>query len=111
MRREAVTRKRRAEVFRDNGGICHLCTRRVAPGEAWEVEHVKPVGLGGTDSPDNLKPAHVDCHKGKTRKDVKIMRKADRALKAHVLPSKSRRQIKSRGFQKWKPNVKQLEDL
>lgn len=82
--RPSISAARRAAIFRDAGGICHLCTRKIAQGEPWEVEHVKARGLGGSDGSDNLKPAHIDCHAGKTRKDRAIMADADRALIRHV---------------------------
>ena len=74
----------RAKIFRDNDGICHICTRKIAVGEPWHDEHVKPKGLKGSNDLSNRKPAHIDCHAGKTRQDVAIMRKADRQLKRHV---------------------------
>lgn len=82
--RPSFTRFQRATIFRDNDGICHLCTRGIAPGEPWEVEHVKPRAFKGGDGPENLRPAHIDCHAGKTRKERVVIAKADRALKAHV---------------------------
>ena len=79
-----ITPTKRAQVFRDNEGICYLCTRKIAHGEAWDVEHITPKALGGTDDAPNLKPAHKDCHKPKTANDVKSIRKADRAGKKHA---------------------------
>lgn len=79
-----TTSLERAKVFRANGGVCYLCDRKIAPGEKWEVEHIKAKGLGGSNDPDNLRPAHIDCHAGKTRRDVAIMRKADRQGKKHL---------------------------
>lgn len=76
-----MTPTKRAQVFRDNGGICYLCTRKIAHGEAWDVEHITPKALGGTDDASNLKPAHKDCHKPKTASDIKSIRKADRSAK------------------------------
>jgi hypothetical protein len=84
IKRTRFTSKRRAEIFRDAGGKCHLCDRKIAPAEKWEVEHRKPLALGGTNEAENLAPAHVDCHAGKSRAEIKIVRKADRQLKAHV---------------------------
>lgn len=81
---------KRAAVFRDNNGICHICEREIAPGEPWEIEHPKARGLGGSDDDDNLKPAHIDCHAGKTKKDRAIMADADRALLRHVGLRRSR---------------------
>lgn len=78
--RPKFSNQKRAAILRDNGKICHLCKRRIAPGEPWDVEHVKARGLGGSDNDENLRPAHVDCHAGKTKKDRAIMADADRAL-------------------------------
>jgi 5-methylcytosine-specific restriction protein A len=89
--RPTISAARRAAIFRDNGGVCYLCERKIAPGEHWHVEHVKARGLGGSDSDENLRPAHVDCHAPKTRKDRAIMADADRALIRHVgLKTRSR---------------------
>jgi 5-methylcytosine-specific restriction endonuclease McrA len=85
-KRKSFSNRERAEIFRDTSGICHLCQRPIGPGEEWDVEHVTPKGLGGSDDPENLRPAHVDCHRGpggKTSDDRAKMAKADRlALKA-----------------------------
>jgi 5-methylcytosine-specific restriction protein A len=81
--RPSFTRHQRAAIFRDCGGICHICSRKIAPGEPWQVEHVKARGLGGSDKSENLRPAHIDCHAGKTKKDRAIMADADSALLKH----------------------------
>ena len=55
--RKGTTRAQRARnkrVVRDGGGICHLCGH---PG-ADAADHVVPLSKGGTDTVDNLKPAH-----------------------------------------------------
>lgn len=99
--RPSFSAARRAAIFRDNDGVCHICTRKIAAGEPWQVEHVKARGLQGPDTDDNLRPAHVDCHAGKTRKDRAIMADADRALLRHVgLKPKPKQKIRSRGFEK-----------
>lgn len=92
---------KRAAIFRDCNGICHICTRKIAQGEPWEIEHVKARGLQGSDEDDNLRPAHIDCHAGKTRKDRAVMAEADRALIRHVgLKKKSRAWGKRFGWRK-----------
>lgn len=89
--RPSFSAHKRAAIFRDNGGICWICTRKIAQGEPWEIEHVKARGLQGSDDDDNLRPAHVDCHAGKSKKDRAVMAEADRALIRHVgLKKKSR---------------------
>ena len=47
-------RARNAKVVRDGGGICHLCGH---PG-ADAADHVVPLAQGGSDTIDNLRPAH-----------------------------------------------------
>jgi 5-methylcytosine-specific restriction endonuclease McrA len=44
-------------ILRD-GGICHLCGM---PG-ATTADHMIPRKLGGPDTLDNLRAAHVDCN-------------------------------------------------
>lgn len=104
-KRITITPKRRAEVFRDAGGICHLCSRKIAPGETWEVEHRKPLALGGTNEPDNLFPAHVDCHAGKSRAEIKVIRKSDRQAKAHAGVKTSRNPLPGGKRSKWKKRM------
>jgi 5-methylcytosine-specific restriction endonuclease McrA len=93
------TAAQRVKIFTANDGRCHLCESRIALGEKWDVEHVKARGLGGSDKIEDMKPAHVDCHKGKTREDRAIMAKADRQAKKRYLPRKASK-LKSRGFAK-----------
>ena len=104
-KRITITPKRRAEVFRDAGGLCHLCSRKIAPGEAWEVEHRKPLALGGTNDPENLSPAHVDCHAGKSRAEIKIIRKADRQMKKAVDRPVSRTPMPGGRKSNWKKTM------
>lgn len=101
-KRITITPKRRAEVFRDAGGVCHLCSRKIAPGEKWEVEHIKPLALGGTNDPENLSAAHVDCHAGKSRTEIKIVRKADRQMKKAAGITTSRNPLPGSKRSKWK---------
>lgn len=94
--RPKLTRAQRAKLFRDFGGVCHICTRAIALGEPWEADHPKPIGLGG--DPHDMRPAHVDCHAGKThREDRPRMAKADRQAKA-----RAGIKTKGRGFRGWR---------
>lgn len=82
-KRSKFSTKRRLEIFVKHGGQCYLCESNIRPGETWEVEHILPVGLGGDNTDENLRPAHTKCHKSKTKKDVGSMRKADRIRAKH----------------------------
>jgi 5-methylcytosine-specific restriction endonuclease McrA len=106
MKRKSFTAKQRAEIFLFHKAECHLCKRKISPGEDWEIEHEKPKGLGGTDQITNTKPAHVDCHKPKTADDKRVMSKADRVAKKYTGAKASKQSIRSPGFQKTTKNRK-----
>lgn len=80
-RRMSTTR--RVRIFDTAGGLCHLCERKIRVGEAWDVEHVIPYALTRDDSDENLRPAHVGCHKAKTKDDVATIAKAKRVSAKH----------------------------
>lgn len=82
-KRQKLSKKQRLECFVRHAGQCYLCGTSIRPGETWEVEHLLPVGLGGDNGVDNLRPAHTRCHKPKTKDDVGKMRKADRLKAKH----------------------------
>jgi len=85
MTRRSISKATRARVFLDADGICHLCGLRIdAPKQRWEVEHVKPLSMGGTDDRVNLRPAHVECHAVKTAGEAAPRAKADRAGAKHL---------------------------
>lgn len=70
---------RRLRIFEAADGICHLCGQRIdGTRERWEVEHVIALELSRDDSDENLKPAHVSCHKAKTKDDAGLIAKAKR---------------------------------
>jgi 5-methylcytosine-specific restriction endonuclease McrA len=98
-KRRKITAALKARVWTAAKGICYLCNRPIAAGEIWEVEHVKPLSMGGTDEEENLRPAHADCHKGKTQKEVEPRTKADRIAKKHAgLKPVPKQKLVSRGF-------------
>lgn len=82
--RKSLSPMARLKVFETTGGVCHICSQRIQVGEKWEVEHVIPLALGGEDGGTNLKPAHVDCHKGKSKSDAARKAKADRMRVNHL---------------------------
>lgn len=83
--RKSLRRNQRAELFLEHGGICHICKCRIHAerGERWEVEHVEAREIGGRDDWDNLRPAHVKCHKLKTAEDKRVIAKCNRIRNRH----------------------------
>ena len=84
MTRRPLSTKARVELFRVTGGICHICAGKIQVGQAWEVEHVIPLAQGGEDGGDNLRPAHVACHRVKTSQDATDTAKAKRREARHL---------------------------
>lgn len=80
--RTRAIRARNARVVRDGAGICHLCGH---PG-ADAADHVVPLAQGGSDTVDNLRPAHhfepcptcgIKCNRVKSDKVVApVMRRS-----------------------------------
>lgn len=86
MTRRRLTVAQKVALFRDHDGRCHVCAGKITPGEAWEVEHVVPLALGGADDASNLAPAHKKgCHERKTREqDVPEIARAKRREARHL---------------------------
>lgn len=64
----------RKELFKRDGGFCHLCG---VFDENWEADHIHPVFLGGGGCDlDNYQTLCPDCHKEKTKNQALSHRKA-----------------------------------
>jgi len=59
-----ISKRTRYEVLRRDNHTCRYCGG-TAPDAKLTVDHVTPVALGGSDSPDNLVAACRDCNYGK----------------------------------------------
>jgi 5-methylcytosine-specific restriction protein A len=102
--RKGFTPKQRAAVFLEHGGVCSICNGKIQVGQAFDIDHIIPLALGGTNDPANLRPVHERCHRGvgsKTSDDVKAISRADRLAKKHfgITPKKKGR-LQSRPFPK-----------
>jgi len=97
MSRRSFSKKDRARIFASAGGVCHLCNGAITVGEAWEVEHVIAWELTRDDSDENLRPAHVKCHREKTHKQDRpaIQKAKDRQAK-HTGAARPKQSIPSR---------------
>jgi 5-methylcytosine-specific restriction enzyme A len=63
MKRRTISTRERVRIFERAGGVCHLCGTRIQAGEAWDVSHPIPLGIGGDDDETNWEPAHRKCHR------------------------------------------------
>jgi 5-methylcytosine-specific restriction endonuclease McrA len=91
----------RDRVFARARGVCHLSGRKIQAGERWDIEHVKPLALGGEHRESNMAPALVIPHREKTAEEASIISKVDRIRrKANGTWPKSPSPLRSRGFPK-----------
>lgn len=97
----AIPKRVRLRVFEAHGGKCALSGRKIMPGDAWDLDHRIPLGLGGEHAEHNLQPVLKDPHKAKTACDVAAIRKAERVRAKHLGAwPKPRQRLRGRGFQK-----------
>lgn len=69
MKREAISKRTRFEVFKRDGFKCQYCGS-TPPAVLLEVDHIVPVAGGGGRGMDNLATACVDCNRGKGAKPL-----------------------------------------
>lgn len=82
--RRSLSPLQRLKVFEAAKGVCHLCQQRIQVGQKWDVEHVRPLALGGADDETNMRPAHKVCHAEKTKADAASWSKAKRMKAKHL---------------------------
>ena len=106
MSRRPMTRSRKVRIFEVAGGICHICGSKIdGVRERWDAEHVIPLAAGGDDDDDNLRPAHVACHRGKTTEDAKVIAKTKRVRAKHMGAAPKRSRFATSRTGAWKAKV------
>lgn len=99
MSRRSISTAMRVRIFLAAGGVCHICGHKIdAPKQRWEVEHVKPLWNGGADDETNMRPAHVDCHAGKSAEEAGPRAKTTRIAARRLGIKKPRTITKWRRF-------------
>lgn len=72
--------------------VCHICGGRINPAvEGWEASHVIRHSLTGDNSPTNVMPSHVRCHRPTVPDDTRAAAKDLRVYERHF-------GIRKRGF-------------
>lgn len=91
MPRKPISTRERIRLFQLHGGVCHICSLRIMPGQDWDVSHDTPLALGGADDDGNRLLAHRKCHRESTRTtDVPSIAKAKRREAKHLGAAVSR---------------------
>ena len=77
------------QVVEKYGDMCHLCSekidmgapRNIGGGDGWRLglhlDHVIPISKGGSDTVDNVRPAHAICNLTKSNKDIAPTKKEE----------------------------------
>lgn len=64
MKRRRLSAKERKQVYDKCNGHCAYCGGEI-PFRGFQVDHIKPLYLGGTDTMDNMLPACRKCNYNK----------------------------------------------
>ncbi len=78
-----------------------VCSQKLMPG-GFIFEHVRPLGLGGEDSDDNIRLTCKGCASEKTKADMAAITKAKRQKAAHLGLKKSKTPLPGGRASKWK---------
>lgn len=86
--------------------VCHLCRNEFDVSmSTWEAEHLVPWALGGRDTPDNLAPVHWECHKPKTKNDVREIAKGKRVMSKRLGVKRSKNPMPGSKRSKWRKRM------
>lgn len=86
-KRRRFTKQQRQAFLLSHGSRCYWCGEPITEGQPWAIEHKIPRELmpgKEADADHNLAPIHshpMDCHKIKTRIDIKAISKSNRIRK------------------------------
>jgi hypothetical protein len=95
---QAPPKRVKVRVFLAANGVCHVC--RLPISGRWQCDHVIALVVGGQNRESNLAPVHEECHKGKTREDVRAKSKIARIIGKNIATDRPRNKIPSRPFPK-----------
>lgn len=56
-----IERVKRADIWRRDGGRCHICGKPCDPNN-WHLDHLIPLSIGGTHEPKNVAVSHPRCN-------------------------------------------------
>ena len=84
MTRRSISKAMRVRIFDRAAGKCSLCGQKIHVGQRWDVEHQRPISMGGADDETNMAPAHVECHAVKSSEETTLRAKADRVRARHL---------------------------
>ncbi len=107
--RKKLSPRERLAAWERHNGVCVLCCVKIdGSRERWICEHIRALCLGGSDTPDNIGPAHRRCADAKTYGavgDLAIIAKAKRQKIAHIGAKQSKRALPFGKTSPWKKRI------
>lgn len=89
----------RLRVFNRYHGTCYLSGKKIRPGDAWDLEHVKALCNGGENRESNLAPAfRGKVHQQKTANDRAQKSRMDDLQRKHIGIPKKKKKMGYRKF-------------
>ena len=92
-KRRTFSAKERLDYFLKANGCCAKCALKITPGKRWDLDHVIPLSLGGSNDVTNLQVLCHVCHTQKTKSDVSTHAKTLRIQSRHLGARRSRRPL------------------
>ncbi|MBS7805775.1 HNH endonuclease [Rhizobiales bacterium TNE-4] len=92
-KRRTFSSKERLAYFLQAKGHCAQCSLKITPGKRWDLDHVIPLSLGGSNDITNLQVLCQACHTQKTKSDVSSNAKARRIQLRHLGATRSKRPL------------------
>ena len=85
VRRPTFSTSFRLNLFLKRKGACAACTQKIEAGKSWDIDHILPLAMGGTNAPENLQILCRSCHRTKTTHyDVPRIAKTKRLKAQHL---------------------------
>ena len=85
VRRPTFSTSFRLNLFLMRKGLCAACSQKIDAGKAWDIDHILPLALGGTNAPENLQILCRPCHRAKTtHSDIPRISKTKRLKARHL---------------------------
>lgn len=102
-KRKNFSPRQRLAIWEAHKGMCCICEEKIdGTRDKWIIEHIRPLGLGGSNDSTNLGPAHERCGKDKTNFDNSSIAKAKRVKQKHIGIKKASRPIPGSKASGWK---------
>ena len=103
-KRGSISGRRKLAIWEREHGKCMVCSVKLLPGK-FIFEHVRPLGLGGEDTDDNIRLTCKGCASEKTKTDMAAITKAKRQKAVHLGLKKSKSPLPAGRNSKWKKKL------